>query len=60
MAAVCASRAAIKSTVSCQMASKVMAGVLDVDGLWYNDEDRDNDANDGDGDERDISWLYEI
>ncbi|GJV43853.1 hypothetical protein Tco_1428389 [Tanacetum coccineum] len=33
MAAVCASRAAVKSAVSCQMASKVMAGVSDVDVL---------------------------
>ncbi|GJX38423.1 hypothetical protein Tco_0251726 [Tanacetum coccineum] len=33
MAAVCASRAAVKSAVSCRMASKVMAGVLDVDVL---------------------------
>ncbi|GJU00146.1 hypothetical protein Tco_0195157 [Tanacetum coccineum] len=31
IAAVCASRAIIKSAVSCRMASKVMAGVLDVD-----------------------------
>ncbi|GJV01199.1 hypothetical protein Tco_1334768 [Tanacetum coccineum] len=29
--AVCASRAAVKSAISCWMASKVMAGVLDVD-----------------------------
>ncbi|GJU51393.1 hypothetical protein Tco_1220948 [Tanacetum coccineum] len=33
MAAVCASRAAVKSTISCRMASKVMAGVSDVDVL---------------------------
>ncbi|GJW62517.1 hypothetical protein Tco_0111852 [Tanacetum coccineum] len=33
MAAVCASRAAVKSAVSCRMASKVMAGVSDVDVL---------------------------
>ncbi|GJR79323.1 hypothetical protein Tco_0150108 [Tanacetum coccineum] len=31
MAAVCASKAAVKSAVSCRMASKVMAGVLDVE-----------------------------
>ncbi|GKG02766.1 hypothetical protein Tco_0310402, partial [Tanacetum coccineum] len=31
MAAVCASRAAVKSAISCRMASKVMAGVSDVD-----------------------------
>ncbi|GKA82260.1 hypothetical protein Tco_0789008 [Tanacetum coccineum] len=60
MVAACASRAAVKSAISCRRASKVMAGVSDVDGLWYNDEDEDNDANDGDGDERDISWFYEI
>ncbi|GJV64650.1 hypothetical protein Tco_1475478 [Tanacetum coccineum] len=33
MAAVCASRAAVKSAISCRMASKVMTGVLDVDVL---------------------------
>ncbi|GJV16526.1 putative ribonuclease H-like domain-containing protein [Tanacetum coccineum] len=33
MAAVCASRAAVKSAISCRMASKVMAGVSDVDVL---------------------------
>ncbi|GJV49217.1 hypothetical protein Tco_1439429 [Tanacetum coccineum] len=33
MAAVCASRAAVKSAISCRMASKVMAGVSDVDAL---------------------------
>ncbi|GKF59597.1 hypothetical protein Tco_0176383, partial [Tanacetum coccineum] len=33
MAAVYASRAAVKSTISCRMASKVMAGVSDVDVL---------------------------
>ncbi|GKF96698.1 hypothetical protein Tco_0292519, partial [Tanacetum coccineum] len=33
MAAVYASRAAVKSTVSCRMASKVMAGVSDVEVL---------------------------
>ncbi|GJQ99399.1 hypothetical protein Tco_0522384 [Tanacetum coccineum] len=33
MAAVCASRAVVKSAVSCRMASKVMAGVSDVDVL---------------------------
>ncbi|GKA24083.1 hypothetical protein Tco_0710116 [Tanacetum coccineum] len=32
-AAVCASRAAVKSSISCRMASKVMAGVSDVDVL---------------------------
>ncbi|GJX74727.1 hypothetical protein Tco_0313322 [Tanacetum coccineum] len=31
MAAVCASRAVVKSAISCRMASKVMAGVSDVD-----------------------------
>ncbi|GKA69154.1 hypothetical protein Tco_0775218 [Tanacetum coccineum] len=72
IAAVCASRAAVKSTVSCRMASKVMAGVSDVDvllgGILSTKDntygmihgDGDNDANDGDGDERDISWFYEI
>ncbi|GKD67846.1 hypothetical protein Tco_1321936 [Tanacetum coccineum] len=48
------------SLISCWMAAKVMAGVSDVDSLWYNNEDGDNDANDGDGDEREISWFYEI
>ncbi|GJW21661.1 hypothetical protein Tco_0032283, partial [Tanacetum coccineum] len=33
MAAVYASRAAVKSAISCRMASKVMAGVSDVDVL---------------------------
>ncbi|GJU89547.1 hypothetical protein Tco_1301970 [Tanacetum coccineum] len=33
MAAVCASRAAVKSAISCRMASKVMASVSDVDVL---------------------------
>ncbi|GJZ99570.1 hypothetical protein Tco_0672121 [Tanacetum coccineum] len=33
MAAVCASRAVVKSAVTCRMASKVMAGVSDVDVL---------------------------
>ncbi|GKG28830.1 hypothetical protein Tco_0416195, partial [Tanacetum coccineum] len=33
MAAVCAFRAAVKSAVNFQMASKVMAGVSDVDVL---------------------------
>ncbi|GJV85925.1 hypothetical protein Tco_1525823 [Tanacetum coccineum] len=33
MAAACASRAAVKSAISCRRASKVMAGVLDVDVL---------------------------
>ncbi|GJR08492.1 hypothetical protein Tco_0791144 [Tanacetum coccineum] len=33
MAVVCASRAAVKSAISCRMASKVMAGVSDVDVL---------------------------
>ncbi|GKG12171.1 hypothetical protein Tco_0346408 [Tanacetum coccineum] len=72
MAAVyCASRAAVKSAISCRMASKVMAGVSDVNvllggilstqdnagyGMIHNDEDGDNDANDGDDDEREISW----
>ncbi|GJT87684.1 hypothetical protein Tco_1069401 [Tanacetum coccineum] len=54
--AACASRAAaMPLLISYWMVAKVMAGVLDVDSLWYNDEDRDNDANDGDGDEREIS-----
>ncbi|GJW32749.1 hypothetical protein Tco_0052781 [Tanacetum coccineum] len=58
MAAVCASRAAVKSTVSCRMASKVMAGVSDVDVLLggilstkdNTDKDGDNDANGGNDD----------
>ncbi|GKC63854.1 hypothetical protein Tco_1096452 [Tanacetum coccineum] len=57
MAAACASRAAaMPSVISCRMAAKVMAGVSDVDGMIHNDEDGDNDANDGDDDEREISW----
>ncbi|GKF60385.1 hypothetical protein Tco_0177171, partial [Tanacetum coccineum] len=70
MAAACAFRAEeMPSLISCWMAAKVMAGVLDVDVLlrgilstedntylWYNDEDGDNDR---DGDEREISWFYE-
>ncbi|GJV11048.1 hypothetical protein Tco_1352589 [Tanacetum coccineum] len=73
MVAACASRAAvIPSVMSCWMAAKVMAGVLDVDvllggrffqliqtlgyGMIHNDEDRDSDANDGDDDEREIIW----
>ncbi|GJV32777.1 hypothetical protein Tco_1393177 [Tanacetum coccineum] len=64
MAAVCASKAAVKSAISCQMASKVMAGVSDADfllgdilstqdntGYGMIHEDGDNDANDGDDDE---------
>ncbi|GJZ51847.1 hypothetical protein Tco_0606362, partial [Tanacetum coccineum] len=60
------------SLISYWMIAKVMAGVSDVDVLlggilstedntylWYNDEEGDNDANDGDGDEREISWFYE-
>ncbi|GJS74794.1 hypothetical protein Tco_0707635 [Tanacetum coccineum] len=66
MVAACASRAAvIPSVMSCWMAAKVMAGVSDVDvllgalrgyGMIHNDEDGDSDANDGDDDEREISW----
>ncbi|GKE01517.1 hypothetical protein Tco_1389500 [Tanacetum coccineum] len=70
MATACAFRAEeMPSLISCRMASKVMAGVSDVDvllggilstqdstgyGIIY--EDRDNDADDGDDDEREISW----
>ncbi|GJY92619.1 hypothetical protein Tco_0508401 [Tanacetum coccineum] len=54
--AACALRSCeMPSLISCWMAAKVMAGVSDVDSLWYNDEDGDNDANDGDGDEREIN-----
>ncbi|GKG13303.1 hypothetical protein Tco_0350263 [Tanacetum coccineum] len=65
MAAVCASRATVKSAISCRMASKVMAGVSDVDvllggilstyeNMYYGmiHRDGDNDTNDGDDDER--------
>ncbi|GJV77114.1 hypothetical protein Tco_1508698 [Tanacetum coccineum] len=74
MAAVCASRAAVKSAVSCRMASKVMAGVSDVDvllggilshkitrtlkGYGMIHEDRDNDAIGGNDDERAICWKH--
>ncbi|GJT69357.1 hypothetical protein Tco_1028643 [Tanacetum coccineum] len=44
------------SIINCWMAAKVMAGVSDVDVLLG---DGDNDANDGDDDEREISWYYE-
>ncbi|GKF39792.1 hypothetical protein Tco_0119853 [Tanacetum coccineum] len=69
MAAVCASRAVVRSAISCRMASKVMAGVSDVDvllgGILSTEDntyygmihgDGDNDTNDGDDDEREISW----
>ncbi|GKA25299.1 hypothetical protein Tco_0711408 [Tanacetum coccineum] len=64
LAAVYASKAAVKSAISCRMASKIMASVLDVDvllggilstqdntyhGMIY--DDGDNDANDRDDDE---------
>ncbi|GKD13031.1 hypothetical protein Tco_1197438 [Tanacetum coccineum] len=68
MAAICTSRAAVKSTISCRMASKVMAGVSDVDvllggilstqdnaGYGMIHEDGDNDAIGGNDDERAIS-----
>ncbi|GKB05012.1 hypothetical protein Tco_0833207 [Tanacetum coccineum] len=48
MVAACASRAAIKSAISCRRASKVMAGVSY--GMIHGDGD--NDTNDGDDDER--------
>ncbi|GKB07759.1 hypothetical protein Tco_0836043 [Tanacetum coccineum] len=64
MAVVCASRAAVKSAISYRMASKVMAGVSDVDvllggilstqdneGYGMIHEDGDNDANHGNDDE---------
>ncbi|GKE47426.1 hypothetical protein Tco_1478684 [Tanacetum coccineum] len=54
------------SLISCRMAAKVMAGVLDVDVLLGGilstkdntgyDKDRDNDANGRNDDEREISW----
>ncbi|GJU64359.1 hypothetical protein Tco_1246194 [Tanacetum coccineum] len=64
MAVVCASRAAVKSAISYRTASKVMAGVSDVDvllggilstqdneGYGMIHEDGDNDANHGNDDE---------
>ncbi|GKA79080.1 hypothetical protein Tco_0785676, partial [Tanacetum coccineum] len=67
MVAVCASRAAVKSAISCRMASKVMAGVSDVDvllggilstqdnaGYGMIHEDGDNDAIGGNDDEGEI------
>ncbi|GKB69177.1 hypothetical protein Tco_0930589 [Tanacetum coccineum] len=73
MTAVYASRAAVKSAISCRMASKVMVGVLDVDvllgGIYIHKikrtfrgygmihEDGDNDANDGDDDEINSSGI---
>ncbi|GJR97580.1 hypothetical protein Tco_0269754 [Tanacetum coccineum] len=72
MAAVCASRAAVKSVISCRMASKVMAGVSDVDVLLGGilstqdnavygmiHEDGDNDAIGGNDDERAINNVVE-
>ncbi|GJX03485.1 hypothetical protein Tco_0189401 [Tanacetum coccineum] len=69
MTTVCASRAAVKSAISCRMASKVMAGVSYVDvllggilstkdntGYGMIHEDGDNDAIGGNDDERAISW----
>ncbi|GKF99519.1 hypothetical protein Tco_0301210, partial [Tanacetum coccineum] len=66
----CAFRAEeMPSLISCWMAAKVMAGVSDVDVLlggilstqdnaYYGmiHGDGDNDTNDGDDDEREISW----
>ncbi|GKC15384.1 hypothetical protein Tco_1012166, partial [Tanacetum coccineum] len=69
MAVVCASRAVVKSAISCWMASKVMAGVSDVDVLLGGilsiedntgyDKDGDNDANGGNDDEREINNVVE-
>ncbi|GJX61113.1 hypothetical protein Tco_0294013 [Tanacetum coccineum] len=61
MVVACASRAAVIPLVmSCWMAARVMAGVSDVDvflgGYGMIHEDRDNDANDGNDDERETSW----
>ncbi|GJT19085.1 hypothetical protein Tco_0877791 [Tanacetum coccineum] len=56
IAAACASRAvAMPLAISCWMAAKVMAASRGY-GMIHNDEDGDNDANDGDDDEREISW----
>ncbi|GJV25607.1 hypothetical protein Tco_1378302 [Tanacetum coccineum] len=52
MAAVCASRAAVKSTISCRMASKVR-------GYGMIHEDGDNDAISGNNDERAINNVVE-
>ncbi|GKC82471.1 hypothetical protein Tco_1138188 [Tanacetum coccineum] len=73
MAAVCASRAAVKSAISCRMASKVMAGVSDVDvllggilstqdnaGYGMIHEDGDNDAIGGNDDEGEINELDNV
>ncbi|GJW08519.1 hypothetical protein Tco_1570942 [Tanacetum coccineum] len=55
MAAACAFRAKeMPSLISCRMASKVMAGVSDVDGYGMIHEDGDNDAFGGNDDEREI------
>ncbi|GJV73627.1 hypothetical protein Tco_1493622 [Tanacetum coccineum] len=61
--ATCAFRAEeMPSLISCRMAAKVMAGVLDVDitsferGYGMIHEDGDNDAISGNDDERAISW----
>ncbi|GJS66320.1 hypothetical protein Tco_0680884 [Tanacetum coccineum] len=68
IAAVCAFRAEeMPLVIGCWMAAKVMAGVSDVDhleaargyGMIHNDEDGDNDANDGDDDEREINNVVE-